>query len=251
MSETAPKIDEPIINKPIDTAAVTAPVDTVQTPSAVEETPEEIAPAETTSTPTKEKKGGIIGFIRKQEASLLGKKEQKKEEKVEKKDTEAAEQMSKDPVAAAAPVDSPAPTTEAAPATTTTEETRPSAREKRRTSLFGSLGTLKKKNADDETEATTAEPKREKSPLPQKIGNLFRRPSKAVKTNEEKKETVADTDESATAPAPLTKDEPAMTNGMSSSETPGSAIVGDNAPENVHASVHNAVTSSPEVEAAA
>jgi hypothetical protein len=236
VSETAPKIEKPIENKPIDTAAVTAPIDTVQIPAAVEE-------------PAKEKKGGIRGFIKKQEAKFEGKKEQKKEEKVEKKEEKTAEPISEEPVAATA-VDTPAVTSEAAaPAT---EETRPA--EKRRQSFFSGLGTIKKKIAETapETETTTAETKKEKSPLPQKIGGLFRRPSRNPKHVEETKAEASSapvTNGITTEPESATKDEAAATNGNTTEEP---AVVADAVPDNVPTSVLDAVTTStPEVKAAA
>ncbi len=255
VSETAPKIEEPIDQKPLDTAAVTAPVDTVQTPPAAEETSKETTAAETATTPTKEKKGGFLGFIKKTEAKLEGKKEQKKEEKAEKKEETAADSISKDPVAAAA-VDTPATTTETAEPTAAaipaTDEVKPTTTEKptekRRSSLFGSLGTLKRRNNTESAEGETApaEGKREKSPLPQKIGGLFRKPSRAVKS-EEKKDAVAPATESTATPT-----ETALTNGTTTGEGHESAIVGDIVPDNLHSTFHDAVTTAPqEVQASA
>jgi hypothetical protein len=259
VSETAPKIEEPIANKPIDTDAVTAPIDTAQAPAAAaeptSEIPKETAAAETTTTPTKEKKGGFIGFIKKEAARLEGKKEVKKEDGAEKKEEKAVEAVSKDPVAAAATTDAPATTEEtAAP---TTEEAKPT--DKRRSSLFGNLsGTVKKITHNSESsadaEATEGGTKREKSPLPQRIGSLFRRPSRGVKSEESKEATASATDSTAateSTPAPVSKDETAITNGAPSTETPGSAMVGDVVPDNLHSSVHDAVTTAPEVEASA
>lgn len=250
VSETAPKLEEPIDQKPIDTAAVTAPVDTVQTPTAVDENPKDTTAAETAGTPAKEKKSGFKGFIKKAEAVLEGKKEEKKEEKVDNKEEKAAENISKDPVAAAA-VDAPTATTETtAP---TTEESRPAVDNKRRSSLFGGLGTIKKKNQSDSTtdaEAAPAEAKREKSPLPSKIGSLFRRPSRAVKPEEKKEATTADT-EATPATETTAKDESALTNGTTTGEGKESAIVGDIVPDNLHSTFHDAVTTAPEVQASA
>jgi hypothetical protein len=249
VSEIAPKIEEPIANKPIDTAAVTAPIDTVQTPAATESTseiPKEIIAAETSTTPTKEKKGGLIGFIKKEAAKLEGKKDVKKEEVTEKKEEKAAEAVSKDPVAAAAATDSPATTEEtAAP---TTEEAKPS--DKRRSSLFGNLsGSVKKitHNSESTTDAavTDAGTKREKSPLPQRLGSLFRRPSRGVKSEEQKEATTAATDSTPateTTATPISKDETAMTNSISGA--PESAIVGDAVPDKLHTTI-------PEVKASA
>ena len=217
------------------------------------ETPKETTAAETATTPTKEKKGGLIGFIKKEAAKLEGKKEIKKDETAEKREDKAAENINKDPVATTATTEAPLTTEEtAAP---TTEEARPT--DKRRSSLFGNLsGTVKKiTQSSDSTdaEATEGAPKREKSPLPQRIGSIFRRPSRGVKSEEPKQTTAAATEPmpaAETTPAPISKEETAMTNGVSSSETPGSAIVGD-VHDNMHSTIHDAVTSTPEVKATA
>jgi len=263
VSETAPKIEEPIANKPIDTAAVTAPIDTAQTPAAVDEaateTAKETAPAETATTPTKEKKGGILGFIKKEAARLEGKKEvkkeettEKKEETTEKKEEKAAEDASKDADAAAAAATTESPTSAEEAATPATEEAKPT--DKRRSSLFGNLGgTLRKRTQNTEStdaEATGAGTKREKSPLPQRIGSLFRRPSRGVKSEEPKEATEASTESTpATQTAPVSKDEPTVTNG-SPTEVPSSAVAGD-VPEAVHSTFPGAATTAPEVKASA
>jgi hypothetical protein len=133
------------------------------------------------------------------------------------------------------PVTSPAttetPGTAESPAADTTEA-RPHMKEKRRTSLFNSLGVKKDKKSSEatsETEGTEHETK--KSPLPQKIGGLFRRPSKATKSEETQTETTPTATESApiakTAEGEVahTKSEPTLTNGTSEApkETPGGA----------------------------
>lgn len=111
-------------------------------------------------------------------------------------------------------------------------------KEKRRTSIFHSLSTKKDKKTGEptaETEVAEAEPK--KSPLPQKLGGLFRKPSKAVKSEETQTEpptaaidpaapTTEITGGEAAKDAPV-KDEPALTNG-----TPDVPVVSnDRAPE--------------------
>jgi hypothetical protein len=262
VSETAPKIDEPIANKPIDTAAVTAPIDTAQTPAAVGEAPtetaKETAPAETATTPTKEKKSSIKGLFKKDAAKLEGKKEvkkeetaEKKEEKKEEKEEKAVENGSKDADAAAATTESPTSAEEAAaPAT---EEAKPT--DKRRSSLFGNLGGVIRKRTQNtestDAEATTAGTKREKSPLPQRIGSLFRRPSRGVKSEEPKEATEASTESTPAAQtAPVSKDETTVTNGTST-EVPSSAVTGDVVPEALHSTFHGAATTTPEVKASA
>ena len=216
------------------------------------ETPKETPVTETATTPTKEKKGGLLGFIKKEAARLEGKKDLKKEDVAEKKEEKPIESASNEPVAAAVPTEAPATTDGAA--APMTEEARPT--DKRRSSLFGNLGITKRTANNDSTDAEAADAgtKREKSPLPQRIGSLFRRPSRPVKSEQAKEVTAADTEATPAAeatPAPISKDETAMTNGLSSTENPGSAMAGDNMPENVHATIHDAVTTVPEVEASA
>ncbi|KIW67434.1 hypothetical protein PV04_06690 [Phialophora macrospora] len=238
VSETAPKLEEPIENKPIDTAAVTAPVDTPAT--------EEPAVAET-SAPKTDKKGGLLGFIKKTEAKLEGKKEVKEEAKEDK----AGEAIAQDPVAAASaeptePVSAhqavtTEPTTESSVPTT---EERPARDNKRRTSLFFNKKQAETSEADD----TVAEPKREKSPLPggKFIGQLVRRASKAIKSDGAKDKTAAE-------PAPATASTEATT-----SETP--AAVPDAAEptpteppaaEPIQSAPEPVVTTVPEVKATA
>ena len=98
-----------------------------------------------------------------------------------------------------------------------TSEGKPGLKERRRTSIFNSLGTKKEKS---EAEVTDGETK--KSPLPQKLGGLFRKPSKAVRSEENQTQPTA----TATPVAPITestkgeapppaKGETALTNGTS------------------------------------
>jgi hypothetical protein len=73
VSETAPKIDEPIQSKPIDTAAVTAPVDTA---IAAHDLPANSVHAQTTTAPTTKSptspshKGGVLGFFKRQDSKV-------------------------------------------------------------------------------------------------------------------------------------------------------------------------------------
>ena len=286
VSETAPQIDQPVTAKPIDTAAVTAPVDSMAAEPAHQEPTKETAPITTgETTPKTEKKGGFLaGIIKKAE----GKKDEPKEPKADK----IHEPLTKESTTPA-PLE---PTKETAPVTTEspiTKEERP-AREKRRgsslfTSLSSGLGTMKRKNKDETSPAksatigdktalsdsttngdkavlndstvngdktTVGETKREKSPLPSKIGGLFRKPSKAVKSSQEPTSAVEHKTE-----APITESTPEI-NGTStvdgnqpSSSVPegtDSKIVGDVVPEELHATVHDAVTTAPpEVKASA
>jgi hypothetical protein len=238
VSETAPKIEQPVHQAPLDTAAVVAPVDTVQTPAAVEEPvtkDKPTTPTEATSTSKQQKEGGgFLGFIKKAESKFVGNKEAKTEAKEEK----ASEEVAKDPVAAAAVE----PTTEA-PAAATSEE-RP-VNPQRRSSLMERFGTQKKKaTKTSESDGTPTEVKREKSPLPSKVVGLFRKPSKAVKPVEEKPVETNGLTNGHSEPAAVAKD--------AETAPAESAIVGDVVPEDVHAAtVHDQVTAAPEVKTSA
>jgi len=74
VSEAAPKIDEPIQSKPIDAAAVTAPVDTA---IAAHDLPTNSVHAQTTTgSPTTKSptspshKGGVLEFFKRQDSKL-------------------------------------------------------------------------------------------------------------------------------------------------------------------------------------
>lgn len=236
VSETAPKIDEPIENKPIDTAAVTAPVDTVETPAATSEEPAKDATpatAETSTAHKSDKKGGFLGFIKKTEAILEGKKEHKEEAKEEDKAADVPAATATGPAEAT----STEPGTEAPAAT----EERPARDNKRRTSLFYN----KKKSETSDAEDPAAEPKREKSPLPggKFIGQLVRRASKAIKSEGPKEKSAAEptaTTEATTAETPATAAEDPETKAADPVPEPAPS-----APEPV------ATTTAPEVKATA
>lgn len=261
VSETAPRLEEPIDHKPIDTAAVTAPVDAVDSTaapaSAAETKPvEPVAATDSTLTPRTEKKSFFAGLKKKQE-----KKEEVKEEKTNE---EAVKEV--------APVAVPETTTEPAPVVAepavetpvkdveTAKEERP-AREKRRTSLFGSLGTLKRKTdkspepssaAAISEDAKSPEIKREKSPLPSKLGGLFRKPSRSAKdtlnvAEDGKTETTPATDATKTGETPLvTSEHETPANATVIEHTGDSKIMGDVIPSDLHSTVHDAVTKAPE-----
>jgi hypothetical protein len=118
-------------------------------------------------------------------------------------------------------------------------------KEKRRTSIFTGLGNKKEKSDAEVVEGEKGETK--KSPLPQKLGGLFRRPSKAVKSEPTQTEPTT----AATETAPVTenvegeaagsgKAVAALTNGTS--EAPEETV--NQVPE-------AATTTSPEVKASA
>lgn len=144
--------------KPAEGEAAAA---TEETPKVEGEAP--VTPsAATATTPAKEKGGFFSKFGKKQEAKSPAAVEAPKAEEVKPVEGEAAA-----PVA-----EGEAPVT---PAVVTPEP----GKEKRRTSFFGGFGA--KNNAEGETEG---EKKRG-------LGGLFRNPSKAVKSNKEKKENSA------------------------------------------------------------
>lgn len=248
VSETAPKLEEPIENKPIDTAAVTAPVDTVATPLASEEATKEPTPAaETSAAPKTDKKGGLLGFIKKTEAKL----ESKKEVKEEAKEDKAAETIAQDPVAAASAEPTESATTHQAattePATETSvpaTEERPARDNKRRTSLFFNKKQPEASEADD----TVVEPKREKSPLPggKFIGQLVRRASKAIKSEGSKDKTAAaEPAPAASSAEPTTSETPAaVTEAIETKPT-------EPASEPIQSTPEPVATSTPEVKATA
>ena len=235
------------MQKPLDTAAVVAPVDTVQTPAAVEEPARDkpTTPAETTSTAKEQKEGGgFLGFFKKQEAKMTGKKEPKSEVREDK----AAEEVAKDPVAAAAVEPAAEPATE----TPVPVEERP-VNPSRRSSVLERFNTLKKRpNKTSETDAVPVEAeakaKREKSPLPTRVAGLFRKPSKAVRPTEGK--ATAETNgltNGHTEPAAIPEAGEIATETKPNGTVPehhDSAIVGEVVPGSL---VHDQVTAAPEV----
>ena len=263
VSETAPKIDEPIDTKPLDAAAVTGPVDSPVEPMT-EDATKNTAATPVTDTPKTEKTEKKPSFF----SGLIKKVEGKKDETKEEKPAETTATHGISPATDG--------TTEAATDTPVFKEERP-AREKRRSSLFGTLGTLKKKPEQRDEIAETTSPvngteakavngteakamngtdtKREKSPLPNKVGGLFRRASQAMKFDTPKKTSAK---EAATHATPTTDATPATTETTDTSATEGAAssaspeateskIIGDVVPESIHAQV----TIAPEVKASA
>ena len=96
-------------------------------------------------------------------------------------------------------------------------------------------------------EGVVAEPKdtkREKSPLPSKLGGLFRKPSKAVKSEK----PVEDVKTDGTATETKATETPATTEAAATTAAPESKIVGDVVPDELHTTVHDAVTTAPSTE---
>lgn len=250
VSEIAPKLDEPIDHKPIDAAAVTAPVNAPETFTAapIAATSEEInhtepvVPAEAVVTPRTERKSFLAGFMKKQD--------KKEEAKLERTHEEAVRDVAPTTVGTESAVvdgtvETPIKETEVA------KEERP-AREKRRTSgLFGSLGTMKRKtskspgpsSAMTTNEARTPETKREKSPMPSKLGGLFRKPSRATKT-----ENLSE--DNRVGAGVLGEGEASKMNSThAATETPTSAAafepVSESVADEIHNTVHDIVTVNP------
>ena len=253
VAETAPKIEEPIINKPIDTAAVTAPVDNVIPPTAtpaIETTAKEetITPAtKSTSAPNK---GGFLGFIK----NKTTKKEEKKEEK-------AAEAIASDPVAAAAPaaetsstpMHNAATVDPTAAAATTTPATKPALKDKRRSSLFDTLKTGRKAEPPT-TDSEVSDGEAAKSPTEKESGikKLGRRLSTAIRRDPKRDITPGGTERTPfpegteTKPETISKEESAAVNGTNAQTVTDSRTIGDVVPG---AAIANNTT--PEVKASA
>ncbi|RMZ88820.1 hypothetical protein DV736_g3949, partial [Chaetothyriales sp. CBS 134916] len=201
--------------------------------------------------PKPEKKSGFL-------AGLIKKADTKKEEAKETKKEEAKEDKAAEPAAVtdSATVE----TADGAAETPAPKDERP-ATEKRRPSLFASLGTIKRKNKEDKEATETSEEtpvpetKREKAPLAKQIGELLRRPSKAVKSGEAKEaapattESAPVTEESTEAAAAANElAEPAKDTPVEGTLTQAAV---DTVPDTVASTVHNAVTTAPEVKASA
>lgn len=135
----------------------------------------------------------------------------------QKKEAKADEPVTSTEASETSPTETPAA---AAPAAATSD-----VKPKRRTSIFNSLGNKKeKKTGEVGSEPEGAEGETKKSPLPQKIGDLFRKPSKAVKSESTQTESTPTASESAAATeraegeaaaAPAATGETDLTNGTS------------------------------------
>ncbi|KAK2730948.1 hypothetical protein FQN55_005270 [Onygenales sp. PD_40] len=189
VSSTAPQLDDPVdasTSEPIKPEVVTS------APEATETAKKEEEPV----TSPASSKSGFLSFIKK-EVKHEDKKEAKTEPKVE--DKKAEEPAAEEP--------------------TPSESTTPAAvKEKRRTSIFGSLGTKKEKKAEPAAEGEAAATEEEakpkaasSSPLP-KLGGVFRRVSKAGKKEKEPAAAPSESEpiaEGTEKPEPISKDAPA------------------------------------------
>ncbi|PGH08120.1 hypothetical protein AJ80_07914 [Polytolypa hystricis UAMH7299] len=213
VSSTAPQLGDPV------DAATSEPIKP-ETVTSAPESSEPAKPAEETTTSPSSTKAGFLNFIKKEKTE---EKKETKEAKPEDKKAEDAEA----PAESAAAAETPAP---------------PALKEKRRTSLFGNLGSKKEKKADAaEGEAVEGETKA-KSPVP-KLGSLFRRPSRANK----EKEAAAAPSESEPIPEGTEKSEPAA-----DAPAEAAAVNGTEVTENKEtAAAPAAATSSQPVQAAA
>ena len=200
VSETAPKIEEPVAAAPIDTAAVTAPVDTGADTTATT-TAEPTSATKETKPETTQQKGGLIGFLKKTEAKLEPKKDHKKAE------TPATTAESTETPTAATP----ATDGDATPAETTTADTTP--KEKRRTSIFGTLsGTIKKRTGRSSSKAPAEEKKTEETPA---ATTATEETAPAAETTETKPEETA---------APVTNGTSAEAKEANIGDVPASAV---------------------------
>lgn len=226
VKEEAPAAAATTEAAPVEEAPVAAPAETTETPAAVATT-EEAAPVEVpaaTETPAEEKKEEAKPAAKAKRASIFGdffkkvaspSKEKTEEEvapvastapQLENPVEENAvkpiepESVTEAPAVEAAAVASSSETPAAAEATEEKKEaTTP---EKRRTSLFGTLGkkTKTEPTSDGEGKKTN------------KLGGLFRKPSKAVKSEDDKKKEAAPAEtipEGEDKPEPIAKDAPA------------------------------------------
>ncbi|OJJ49350.1 hypothetical protein ASPZODRAFT_129788 [Penicilliopsis zonata CBS 506.65] len=222
------KAVEPVAEIPTEAAPV-AEVPAVPAVAA-EETPVAVPAVETAE---KEEKKAETPVAQKKRASIFGNFFQKvtspSHEKSEKEATAPAEPAAVsstapqlenpveeaavapiEPESVTAPAETAAATAEAAetPAEAAPAEapaaaaTSPAPKDKRRTSFFGNLGIKKEKKGEtSDNEATDGETKHKSN----KLGGIFRMPSKAVKLGEKKETATAETE---TKPEPISKDAP-------------------------------------------
>ncbi|OJD17388.1 hypothetical protein AJ78_02518 [Emergomyces pasteurianus Ep9510] len=204
VSSTAPQLGDPVdasTSEPIKPETVTA---------AAEPAPAAKETEEPVTSPTSTK-SGFLNFIKKEMKHDDKKEAVKSEDKPEKKPEE----------------------TPAEPAATETT-TPPAVKEKRRTSLFGNLGSKKEKKPEIATDGEQAGDESKSgstSPLP-KFGGVFRRVSKAGKKDKEPAATTSESEpipEAAEKPEPISKDAPtepaAAVNGTEPSEGKTDAAV--------------------------
>jgi hypothetical protein len=208
---------------PAEEAAPAAEVaETTEAPAA-EATTEEAAPAAeatATETPAEEKKEEAKPAAKSKRASIFGEffkkvaspSKEKTEEEVAPVASTAPQLENPVDETAAAPIEpesvTEAPAVEAAAASsseapaaeaTTEEKKEATTPEKRRTSLFGTLGKKVKTESTSDGEGKKTN----------KLGGLFRKPSKAVKSEEKKEAAPAETiPEGEDKPEPIAKDAP-------------------------------------------
>ena len=170
--------------------------------------------------------------------------QEKKETKAEEKAGIEAPSTSADSALAAAAPENSSETTTPAIKPSTTSTTPDALKERRRSSFFGTLGGKKEKRSDviSDTEGTDGEGKKSAST---KLTGLFRKPSRAVKggsSTDASASSPAAVAESSEAPAPVSKDIPAITETSPEPHMNGNGFaegskenVGGNVPELVSA----------------
>lgn len=158
VSSTAPQLGDPV------DASASKPIE----PESVTSPAEGEASKTTEGGTSPSSKSGLLSFMKKD-----GKKETKTEAKPEAKPEEKTEE---------------AATTEAS---ASAEPAQPTLKEKRRTSMFSGLGTKKEKKPESDGAESDSKAKANK------LGGLFRKPSKAVKPTEKKEESTTPTETEA------------------------------------------------------
>ncbi|MCJ1340891.1 hypothetical protein MMC09_006187 [Bachmanniomyces sp. S44760] len=196
-NETVPvSKDAPQLDTPVDT---TSPAEAATAPEATKSATSPI------STNPSEQKGGIFGFMKQKEVQHDEKKDLDKEEQVEKK-TDI-------PAATSTTTSAVDPSGDAAAKGITTPTTPDMAKDKRRSSFFGTLGTKKQRKPDgmSDTEGTDGEGKKSGS---DKIGGIFRKASRSARGAMSGKSAAAED----TPPAPISKDV-SESNGINGNKT--------------------------------
>ncbi|KAI9844232.1 MAG: hypothetical protein M1837_005738 [Sclerophora amabilis] len=253
-------VDAPVVAKETETptvipVAASEPVDAPAKPSTEVAEPvtapvatESAAP--TTTTPKKEyssspgKESFFGKFLKTEKTKFQQKKEEKAEDKTETVEPEESKTEAT-PVTApttetSAPVVTPSETPTTQPAATTTpegttttttapvtsRETTPAepAKDRRRSSFFSTLGTKKEKKSEVTSDTETGDAQSKPKPTQgSKIGELFRKPSRAVRGSSANRES---SKKEAASPAPV----PETSETAATTETPTDPVTQDAAP---------------------
>ncbi|KAJ5476411.1 hypothetical protein N7475_002140 [Penicillium sp. IBT 31633x] len=229
---------------PVEVAEPVAETPAEATETAKEEPKEE--PKEEKKEEKKSKRASIFGNFFQKVASPSHEKSEKEATAPAAEETPVASTAPQleNPVeeAAVKPIEpesvtAPAATEETPAAETPAAETVSTPKEKRRTSFFGNLGMKKEKKTDSsDNEVTDGEAKETKAKS-NKLGGLFRKPSKAVKLDKEEVaagETDVKADATEEAPAVPAKETPTEEAPVVVEETPKPAQATTEEPKNVN-----------------